>query len=109
MSCDRVTPRLLHRMRVLKRRRSLGWAWTMAAAIALLLALGAPPAGAEVVGGVEHFPTACGVGRLVSGPDGNVWFSCFRENPPPRIGGQSLIGKVTPTGRVEEFALPAGV
>jgi streptogramin lyase len=78
-------------------------------AVALVLALGAAPAAAEVVGGVEHFPTKCAVGRVIAGPEGAVWFNCIRENPPPRIGGQALIGKVTPSGAVTEYGLPKGV
>ncbi|HEY2479327.1 MAG TPA: hypothetical protein VGI17_11435 [Solirubrobacterales bacterium] len=73
-------------------------------AAALLMSLGASNARADPVGGVERFPTKCGVGQLVAGPDGNVWFTCFRDKPGGK--GQAMIGRVTPAGDVTEFALP---
>jgi virginiamycin B lyase len=79
---------------------------------AAILAVGAflcsPIARAEPVGAVEHFPTKCGVGTLVAGPDGNVWFSCFRELS--RGSGRATIGRITPQGAVTEFSagIPAG-
>jgi virginiamycin B lyase len=67
----------------------------------------AATASAETVGAVEHFPTKCKVGTLVGGPDGNVWFSCFREGPRPGAAGRSFLGRITPGGQVSEFAVPA--
>ncbi|HVT00271.1 MAG TPA: hypothetical protein VHE08_07125 [Solirubrobacterales bacterium] len=84
-------------------RRSRSRALAMAAAcLAVGGALSVPVARAEPVGQVEHLPTRCEVGTLASGPEGNVWFSCFREG----IGlhGQALVGRVTPQGRVREFS-----
>jgi streptogramin lyase len=81
----------------------------MALAVALCFAVGARPAAAEVVGEVEHFPTRCGVGQIVAGPDGSVWFSCFNQALLAPKGTRSVIGKVTPTGAVTEYELPAGV
>jgi streptogramin lyase len=68
-------------------------------ACALGAALLAGNASAEPAGMVEHFPTDCYVGPLVSGPDGNVWFTCFKFN-----SRQGLIGRVTPAGEVTEFS-----
>ncbi|HEY2717198.1 MAG TPA: hypothetical protein VGI73_13345 [Solirubrobacterales bacterium] len=63
---------------------------------------------AETVGAVEHLPTRCDVGTLVAGPDGNVWFSCFRQGP--GAGGRATIGRMTPDGKATEFSagIPAG-
>jgi virginiamycin B lyase len=72
----------------------------LAACLACLIiaaALRTSPAQAETVGGVEHLPTDCAVAKLASGPDGNVWFSCFRA------GGRPVIGRMTPFGMVTEF------
>jgi virginiamycin B lyase len=89
-------------------RRSLIHAFTRAFAVLALAALFcAAQAGAEKVGAVEHFPTKCKVGTLVGGPDGNVWFSCFREGAHPGTAGRSLLGRITPGGQVSEFAVPA--
>lgn len=74
------------------------------AAAACLLAgaaLTAAGASAEPVGQVEHFPTGCGIDQLVPGPDGNIWFTCFRENPV--AGGRGKVGRITPQGTVTEF------
>jgi streptogramin lyase len=79
----------------------------VALATALLFAILAPAARAEPVGRVEHFPTRCGVGELAAGPDGNVWFSCYRETAPGK--GRAMIGRIAPTGAVTEFALPPKV
>jgi streptogramin lyase len=95
-------------MRFLK-RRSLWGAVMAAAAVALISVLGAPVAGAVTVGGVERFTTKCGVGQLVAGPDGNVWFNCFREAPEFSGRGKALIGRITPAGNVAEFSLPGGI
>lgn len=94
-------------MRVLD-RRILRRAALAAVPVALAMSLGAPVAGAKTVGAVEHFPTKCGPGDLAAGPDGNVWFTCFRETPKYSGHGRALIGRITPTGQVAEFALHAG-
>jgi streptogramin lyase len=98
-------------MRILKRRLGRGASALPVAVIALALALapGAPVAAAKTVGAVERFPTKCGVGQLVSGPDGNVWFSCFRESPEFSGRTKASIARITPQGDVAEFALPTGI
>jgi streptogramin lyase len=66
---------------------------------------------AEPVGAVEHLPTKCDVEKLVAGPDGNVWFSCFRAaGRPGGAGGGSVVGRMTPDGTLTEFSagIPAG-
>lgn len=80
-----------------------------AAALALGAILCSPGARAEAVGAVEHFPTRCDVGTLAAGPDGNVWFSCFRKGG--GSGGKEIVGRITPQGQVTEFSrgIPAGV
>ncbi len=80
-----------------------------AAGLAVGALLFSPIAGAETIGGVEHFPTRCNVGTLAAGPDGNVWFACFRERS--GRGGQALIGRITPQGQVSEFStgIPPGL
>ncbi len=80
-----------------------------AAGLAVGAVLFSPIAGAETIGGVEHFPTRCSVGTLAAGPDGNVWFTCFRQRSVS--GGQVLIGRITPQGEVREFSagIPAGL
>ena len=79
------------------------------ASLAVGAVLFSPTAEAETVGGVEHFPTRCNVGTLTPGPDGNVWFTCFRQRSV--FGGQALIGRITPQGEVREFSagVPAGL
>jgi streptogramin lyase len=68
-------------------------------------ALSAQVAHAELVGAVEHFPTKCGVEELVAGPDGNVWFRCYREEGTDvKPSGRSVIGRITPLGVVSEFS-----
>jgi streptogramin lyase len=74
-----------------------------AAGLVIAAVLCAPIARAEPIGSVEHFPTKCDVGTLAAGPDGNVWFSCFRESPRPGIGDLSILGRITPQGVVSEF------
>lgn len=76
------------------------------AGLAVAAALIAPSARAEKVGAIEHLPTRCVVGTLVAGPDGNVWFTCFRPGPNPAGGGRAMIGRMTPEGQVSEFAIP---
>lgn len=78
------------------------------AGLALATGLCSPIASAAPVGAVEHFPTRCGVGTLVAGPDGNVWFTCFRAKP--GAAGVAIVGRVTPQGAVTEFSdgIPAG-
>jgi streptogramin lyase len=81
---------------------------TGVAGLAAAAVLCAPSARAEAVGRVEHFPTRCGVGTLVAGPDGNVWFSCFKQRS--GAAGRPSIGRITPAGQVTEFSagIPAG-
>jgi streptogramin lyase len=77
----------------------------VAAGLTLCAALFAPIARAEPIGQVEHFPTKCGVGTLVAGPDGNVWFTCFKEKSLFAEGrGQAMVGRITPEGKVSEFS-----
>ena len=80
-----------------------------AAILTVGAALCSPIAGAETIGGVEHFPTKCDVGTLAAGPDGNVWFTCFRERS--GAGGRALVGRISPQGEVSEFSagIPAGL
>ncbi|HVX33477.1 MAG TPA: hypothetical protein VHA80_10100 [Solirubrobacterales bacterium] len=85
----------------------LGWVGWATLVTALLSGILAPAAAAEPVGRVEHFPTRCGVGELAAGPDGNVWFGCYRETAPDK--GRPLVGRITPAGQVSEFALPPKV
>ncbi|MBS1843475.1 MAG: hypothetical protein JST53_03565, partial [Actinobacteria bacterium] len=77
-----------------------------AAGLAVGAVLTVPSARAEPVGAVEHLPTKCDVGTLVAGPDGNVWFSCFRPGPNSQSGGRAVIGRMTPDGQVREFPIP---
>jgi virginiamycin B lyase len=51
-------------------------------------------------------PRSTGSGGLLSvaitaGPDGNVWFTSFQA------GGHAAIGKITPSGRITQYALPS--
>ncbi|MEI9954425.1 MAG: virginiamycin B lyase [Pseudomonadota bacterium] len=39
------------------------------------------------------------LGAIVTGPDGNLWFTEYSEN---------AIGRITPSGTIEEFPLPVG-
>lgn len=80
-----------------------------AAGLAVGAVLFSPIAGAETIGSVEHFPTRCDVGTLTAGPDGNVWFTCFRERS--ITGGRTIVGRITPRGEVSEFSagIPAGL
>jgi virginiamycin B lyase len=73
-----------------------------AASLAVGAILCSPIARAEPIGGVEHFPTRCDVGTLAAGPDGNVWFTCFRESS--SAGGKAIVGRITPQGEVSEFS-----
>ena len=91
-------------------RRSLARVFSLAAtSLALGAALCVPIVQAEPVGSVEHFPIKCEVGPLASGPDGNVWFGCFRERS--GSSGRAIVGRITPAGKVSEFGagIPAGV
>jgi streptogramin lyase len=92
-------------------RRSLIRAFAVAiAALAMGAALLSTTAQAEPVGAVEHFPTKCSVAKLVSGPDGDVWFTCFRLGSHLGAAEKSIIGRITPGGTVTEFSagIPAG-
>jgi virginiamycin B lyase len=73
----------------------------MAAGLVIGAVLWSPSATAEPVGLIEHFPTKCGIDTLVPGPDGNVWFTCFRKNL--IAGGKGKVGRITPQGEVAEF------
>jgi streptogramin lyase len=81
-----------------------------AATLALAAALCCSSAAAEPVGAVEHFPTNCSVAKLVAGPDGDVWFTCFRLGSNLGAAEKSMIGRITPGGTVTEFSagIPAG-
>jgi len=50
-------------------------------------------------GGVTEFPLPGDSGGIAAGPDGAIWFT---------EGGLDRIGRITTTGVVSEFALPAG-
>ncbi len=70
----------------------------------LAAALFAAGAAAAEVGAIEHFSAKCGVEELVSGPDGNVWFTCNREEHNGlKTTYQSVIGRITPLGEITEF------
>jgi len=91
-------------------RRSVARAIAVAAAsLAVGAVLCSPIAAAETIGGVEHFPTKCHVGTLAGGPDGDVWFTCFRERS--GTGAQALVGRISPQGEVSEFSagIPTGL
>ena len=73
--------------------------------LALLLALGglatlpAPPAGA--VATVFAVPSSnAGLGRIVTAPDGNMWFVERDTNK---------VGRITPAGQITEHSLPGSV
>jgi virginiamycin B lyase len=85
-------------------------ALTASAAVALAAAVYCPSARAAPVGAVEHFPTKCSVKKLVSGPDGDVWFICFRLGKGLGPVDKSLVGRITPSGTVTEFSagIPVG-
>jgi virginiamycin B lyase len=80
-----------------------------AASLAVGAVFCSPIALAEPIGSVEHFPTKCDVGTLAAGPDGNVWFTCFRESS--GADSRAIVGRITPQGGVSEFSagIPAGV
>jgi hypothetical protein len=59
-------------------RRSRARVLAATVTVALAAALCCSSAEAAPVGAVEHFPTHCSVAKLVAGPDGDVWFTCFR-------------------------------
>ncbi len=91
-------------------RRSRAHVLAASATLALIAALCCSSAQAQPVGAVEHFPTHCSVAKLVSGPDGDVWFTCFRLPGHPGGIERSGIGRITPAGTVTEFSagIPAG-
>jgi virginiamycin B lyase len=85
-------------------RRSWARALAAPAALALAAVLCCSSAEAAPVGAVEHFPTNCSVAKLVAGPDGDVWFSCFRLGAHLGAAEKSIIGRITPGGMVTEFS-----
>jgi virginiamycin B lyase len=91
-------------------RRSRVRALAASATLALAAALYCSSAQAAPVGAVEHFSTNCSVAKLVAGPDGNVWFTCFRLGTHLGAAEKSIIGRITPAGTVTEFraGIPAG-
>jgi virginiamycin B lyase len=66
--------------------------------------LWAGSAAAKPVGEVENVDVHCEVRGIVAGPDGNVWFTCERDDRPPHFVPESLVGRVTPQGEVREFS-----
>jgi streptogramin lyase len=72
-----------------------------------MAALCCSSAQADPVGAVERFPTNCSVAKLVAGPDGNVWFTCFRLGSHLGAAEKSIVGRITPAGTVTEF--PTGL
>jgi streptogramin lyase len=77
-----------------------------AGCLAAALALAVNAAAATPLGSyATTFPISSGEYGygLVSGPDGNVWFA-----DPGGTGAVSEIGELTPSGAVNEFALPSG-
>ena len=66
--------------------------------------LWAGSAAAKPVGEVENIDVHCEVRGIVAGPDGNVWFTCERDDRPPHFVAESLVGRVTPQGEVQEFS-----
>ena len=61
-------------------------------------------AAAKPVGEVENIDVHCEVRGIVAGPDGNVWFTCERDDIPPHFVPESIVGRVTPQGEVQEFS-----
>jgi streptogramin lyase len=81
--------------RQLVRRDGLRWVW-----LAVVLALGHPPAAWGASGPFAEFPvpTAGGVPNgITAGPDGNLWFTELNADK---------IGRITPAGEIVEFPLP---
>lgn len=66
--------------------------------MAMLLAVAALPRPALAQAIVE-FPVSGAPTQIVSGPDGNLWFTEF---------GAQKTGRITPAGSLTEFALPPG-
>src|SRR6185312_16484529 len=64
-----------------------------------------PGAAGAPVGIAASFPTHCGVGSLVAGHEGNVWFTCEIETN-YGYGSRVKVGRVTPSGQVTEFGGP---
>ncbi len=61
-------------------------------------------------GTVTEFPlpaSTTGLGSITAGPDGNLWFTEMVSGPASPGGQIVQIGRITPTGTVTEFPLPA--
>lgn len=72
-----------------------------ALATLLCLAPTAAAADSEPVGLVERFELGCTPQALISGPGGNVWFTCFQRKL--SHGGRGKVGLITPAGEVTKF------
>jgi streptogramin lyase len=83
-------------IRCFPRARSRALAAFSTGALATGLAL-APPALATVT--ITEFPAGGQVAELVTGPDGNVWFTTELSNE---------IGRITPSGATVFHAVPSG-
>jgi streptogramin lyase len=60
-------------------------------------------------GKISEFPVPTAHGEplaVTSGPDGNLWFTDFKRGQDQSQADQSLIGRITPGGKVKEFLLP---
>jgi|SRR5712691_219159 len=60
-------------------------------------------------GKISEFPISTAHGEplaVTSGPDGNLWFTDFKRSQDQSQADQSLIGRITPGGKVKEFLLP---
>lgn len=69
----------------------------LVSAIALLLALGTPPASAAEITEFD-LPPRSAPSDIVTGPDGNLWIT---------EQGTGRIARLSPDGRLTEFPLPS--
>lgn len=77
------------------------------AALALVLAAGAPAAVAgKPVGIAERFPTRCFVDDVSAAPGGGAWFACraYTDEGHGHVSRRADVGRVSPQGKVTEFA-----
>jgi streptogramin lyase len=81
--------------------RALSRIGAIAAGAALALTLAVGSATAAPVGLVERFELGCTPQALISGPGGNVWFTCFQRKL--SHGGRGKVGLITPAGEVSKF------